>query len=73
MMRQAIEVAQEAVHCGEAPIGVVLFTPVYHAFARVIKANNRRVVECEMAVVDGRYEMDFDAYDAQMDGSERMV
>ena len=53
--------------------GVVLFTPVYHAFAKVIKANNRRVVECEMRQVNGRYEMDFDAYDAQMDGSERMV
>ncbi len=53
--------------------GVVLFTPVYHAFAKVINANNRRVVECEMNLVDGRYEMDFDAYDAQMDGSEKMV
>jgi cystathionine beta-lyase len=53
--------------------GVVLFTPVYHAFAKVIKANNRRVVECQMDQVNGRYEMDFDAYDAQMDGSERMV
>ena len=53
--------------------GVVLFTPVYHAFAKVIKANNRRVVECELVNTDGRYEMDFDAYDAQMDGSERMV
>ncbi len=53
--------------------GVVLFTPVYHAFAKVIKANGRRVVECEMTQTNGRYEMDFDAYDAQMDGSERMV
>ncbi|MEL6565338.1 MAG: MalY/PatB family protein [Pseudomonadota bacterium] len=53
--------------------GVVLFTPVYHAFAKVIKAAGRRVVECEMSQVNGRYEMDFDAYDAQMDGSERMV
>ncbi|WP_299146941.1 MalY/PatB family protein [uncultured Tateyamaria sp.] len=53
--------------------GVVLFTPVYHAFAKVINASGRRVVECEMTQVDGRYEMDFDAYDAQMDGSERMV
>ncbi|WP_299142676.1 MalY/PatB family protein [uncultured Tateyamaria sp.] len=53
--------------------GVVLFTPVYHAFAKVIKANGRRVVECEMVQANGRYEMDFDAYDAQMDGSERMV
>ncbi len=53
--------------------GVVLFTPVYHAFARVIAANGRRVVECELTLADGRYEMDFDAYDAQMDGSERML
>ncbi|WP_299702138.1 MalY/PatB family protein [uncultured Tateyamaria sp.] len=53
--------------------GVVLMTPVYHAFARVITANNRRVVECEMPMTDGRYTMDFDAWDAQMDGSETML
>ncbi|WP_137702470.1 MalY/PatB family protein [Marimonas lutisalis] len=53
--------------------GVVLFTPVYHAFAKVINANNRRVVECPMVIRDGRYEMDFDSYDAILDGSEKMV
>jgi len=53
--------------------GVVLFTPVYHAFAKVISAADRTVVECEMVIEDGRYRMDFDAYDAQMDGSEKMV
>jgi cystathionine beta-lyase len=53
--------------------GVVLFTPVYHAFAKVIKASGRRVVECKLANNNGRYEMDFEAYDAQMDGSEKMV
>ncbi|WP_299968119.1 MalY/PatB family protein [uncultured Roseobacter sp.] len=53
--------------------GIVLFTPVYHAFARVIDAAERKVVECPLVQVDGRYEMDFDAYDAQMTGSERMV
>ncbi|MGG7645134.1 MalY/PatB family protein [Rhodovulum sp. YNF3179] len=53
--------------------GVVLFTPVYHAFARVIRAAEREVVECPLAVRDGRYEMDFDAYDAQMTGREKMV
>ena len=53
--------------------GVVLFTPVYHAFAKVIKANNRRVVECEMPMTDGRYQMDFDSWDAQLDGSETML
>ena len=53
--------------------GVVLFTPVYHAFARVIKAAGRDVVECRMTNQDGRYLMDFDAYDAQMTGREKMV
>lgn len=53
--------------------GVVLFTPVYHAFARVIKAAGREVVECPLTLADGRYQMDFDAYDAQMTGNESMV
>jgi len=53
--------------------GIVLFTPVYHAFARVIAAADRQVVECELVNTDGRYEMDFTAYDAQMTGNERMV
>lgn len=53
--------------------GVVLFTPVYHAFARVITAAGRSVVECELVNNAGRYEFDFDAYDAQMTGSERML
>ncbi len=53
--------------------GIVLFTPVYHAFARVIKAAGREVVECRMVNADGRYSLDFDAYDAQMTGRETMV
>jgi cystathionine beta-lyase len=54
--------------------GVVLFTPVYHAFARVIKAAGRTVVECPLVQDEtGTYRMDFDAYDAQMTGSEKMV
>ena len=53
--------------------GVVLFTPVYHAFARVIKAANRKVVECELVRENGRYHMDFEAYDAQMTGNEKML
>jgi cystathionine beta-lyase len=39
----------------------------------VTKAAGRRLVECELALRDGRYEMDFDAWDAQMDGSERLL
>ena len=53
--------------------GVVLFTPVYHAFARVIKAAGREVVECQLDIQDGRYLMDFERYDAQMTGRETMV
>ena len=53
--------------------GVVLFTPVYHAFARIITASGRKVVECEMVNNNGRYELDFEAYDAQMNGDESML
>lgn len=53
--------------------GIVLFTPVYHAFARVIAANGRRVVESRLVERDGRYHMDLDALAAAMTGRERMV
>lgn len=53
--------------------GVVLFTPVYHAFAKVINAAGRKVAECPLVNNNGRYEMDFAAYDAQMTGTEKMV
>ena len=53
--------------------GVVLFTPVYHAFHRVIKSAGREVVECPLVLTDGRYEMDFAAYDAQMTGGEKLL
>jgi cystathionine beta-lyase len=53
--------------------GVVLFTPIYHAFARVIKGSGRHVVECTLANVNGRYEMNFDAWDSQMTGTETML
>lgn len=51
---------------------VVLTTPVYHAFARTIKAAGREVRDCPLPLVDGRYEMDFDAWDGLMTGRERM-
>ena len=53
--------------------GVILLTPVYHAFARVIKGAGRTVVECKLAQHAGRYEMDFTAWDAQMTGAEKML
>ncbi len=53
--------------------GVILFTPVYHAFARVIRGNGREVVEMPLVNNNGRYEMDFDAYDATIPDHARMV
>ena len=53
--------------------GIVLMTPVYHAFARVIKAADRHVVECPLSDDNGRLTMDFAAWDAQMTGSETML
>ncbi|MEM8851015.1 MAG: MalY/PatB family protein [Pseudomonadota bacterium] len=58
----------------DAGDGVVLFTPVYHAFAKVIKANDRRVVECELAYDGTRYTPDFDAWDSVVDrGDAKMM
>ena len=53
--------------------GVVLFTPVYHAFARVIRAAGREVVECPLGVEDGRHVLDIAAWDAAMTGRERLL
>lgn len=53
--------------------GVMLMTPVYHAFARVIRAAGRRVVECPLKLVDGRYQMDFEAWDGIVDTGTRML
>ncbi|MDO5706178.1 MAG: aminotransferase class I/II-fold pyridoxal phosphate-dependent enzyme, partial [Paracoccus sp. (in: a-proteobacteria)] len=52
---------------------VVLMTPVYHAFARVVRAAGREVAELPLALVDGTYRMDFDAWDAAMTGREKML
>ncbi|PWE31878.1 aminotransferase [Pararhodobacter marinus] len=53
--------------------GVVLFTPVYHVFAKIIKAAGRTVTECPLAFRDGRYEMDFEDAAKRLTGNEKMV
>ena len=52
---------------------VVLMTPVYHAFARVIKAAGREVLECPLAMVDGTARMDFAAWEKLLTGREKML
>ncbi|PZO67058.1 MAG: aminotransferase [Paracoccus denitrificans] len=53
--------------------GVILFTPVYHAFARVIRAAGREVVELPLAVRDGQYRLDWAGWEARLTGRERML
>ena len=53
--------------------GVVLMTPVYHAFAKIIRAAGREIVECEMVDDHGRYQLDIASWDAQMRGHETML
>ncbi|MGE3245323.1 MAG: MalY/PatB family protein [Beijerinckiaceae bacterium] len=39
---------------------VVLFTPVYHAFRRIITNNGRKIFDCPLIEENGRYRMDLD-------------
>ncbi|MCU0908454.1 MAG: pyridoxal phosphate-dependent aminotransferase [Rhodobacteraceae bacterium] len=52
---------------------VVLFTPVYHAFARVIRAAGRTVTECPMPLEQGLYRLDLTDAAARLTGRERML
>ncbi|MEM8571287.1 MAG: MalY/PatB family protein [Pseudomonadota bacterium] len=52
---------------------VILFTPVYHAFARIIKSTGRRVHESPLVLEGGRFQMDLDALEAALTGREKIV
>lgn len=52
--------------------GVVLMTPVYHAFARVIRAAGREVVECPLKIEAGRHVFDTTDWEAQITPRTKM-
>lgn len=52
---------------------VVLMTPVYHAFARIIRAGGREVRELPLVEQEGRYRMDFENWHERMTGREKML
>lgn len=53
--------------------GVILFTPVYHAFHRIIRATGRELVQSPLVDRDGRYEMDLEALAETLTGREKVV
>ncbi|WP_299844989.1 MalY/PatB family protein [uncultured Paracoccus sp.] len=53
---------------------VILMTPVYHAFARVIRANGREVAEFPLRQdAAGLYQMDWENWAGQLTGREKML
>lgn len=52
---------------------VIVMTPVYHAFARVIRASGREVAEFPLAIQDGQYRMDWENWSRLLTGRERML
>ena len=53
--------------------GVIIFSPVYHAFARIIKANDRQLVESPLVERDGRYYMDLAKLETMLTGNEKIL
>ncbi|TGN62289.1 putative C-S lyase [Paracoccus liaowanqingii] len=53
--------------------GVIVMSPVYHAFARVIRAADRDLVELPLALQDDQYRMDWSAWEGMLKGHERLL
>ena len=57
----------------QAGDAICVMSPVYHAFARVIRAAGREVRELPLDMSTGRQEMDFDRWHDLMTGNERVL
>ena len=52
---------------------VVVFPPAYHAFRKIILANERRILDAQLVQRQGRYEMDLDALAEKLTSRTRIV
>ena len=52
---------------------VVVFPPAYHAFRRIILANERRILDAELVEANGRYVMDLDQVRRKLTARTRVV
>jgi cystathionine beta-lyase len=52
---------------------VVVFPPAYHAFRRIILANERRILDAQLVESDGRYSMDLGALHAKLTPRTKVV
>ncbi len=52
---------------------VVVFTPGYHAFRKIITANDRRIIDSRLELQNGRYAMDLSALKKQLAPKTKVV
>ncbi len=52
---------------------IVLFPPVYHAFRRIIPANDRKILDSPLILKNGRYHMDLEALAGNLTPSTKAV
>ena len=52
---------------------VIMFTPIYYVFYKVLAAADRQVLEVPMPQENGRYVMDFDLAQSLLTGNEKML
>jgi cystathionine beta-lyase len=52
---------------------VVVFPPAYHAFRRIIVANDRRILDAQLTETQGRYAMDLDALRGKLSPRTKVV
>jgi cystathionine beta-lyase len=50
-----------------------VFPPAYHAFRRIITANERKILDAQLVEVQGRYAMDFDALRSRLTPRTKVV
>lgn len=53
--------------------GVIVFSPVYHAFFRQIEAMERVVVESPLVIENGQFQMNLEGLAASLKGHEKIV
>ena len=52
---------------------VVVFPPAYHAFRKIILANDRRILDVQLVESEGRYSMDLDALRGKLTPRTKVV
>lgn len=52
---------------------IVVMSPVYHAFGRVINASGREILELPLMDQGGQYRMNWDRWEAMLTGKERLL